>query len=66
MDTREARRYIGDIRLNFLSLQISADEAISQLQNIDLESIEENSMVPKESLQAAYNNTLELLKSKEV
>ena len=66
MDTREARKQIGDIRLSFISSNINATEAITQLQSIDLELVEENPMVPKESLHAAYNNTLEFFKSKEV
>lgn len=64
MNTREARLFIGDVRGKVLNNQITVVEALSQLQNIDVNTLEEYPEIPKENITDGLNNTIAWLQIK--
>jgi len=64
MNTREARLFIAEVRGKILSNQITKVEALYQLQNIDMNTLEEYPGLPKESITDGLNNTIAWLQTK--
>lgn len=61
MNSLELRGYIGNIRLQQIKGQTTKEEAISALENIDWNNIEEFEVCPIATLQTIVNNYKEQL-----